>query len=86
LFATDFNGNISSNNATFGWSQQNISVGNNQFSLNVTDIIGSTRPIGFPLVYQLTVTNNQGCSVTKTYEVTAIYAISKKEFLLTGMG
>lgn len=86
LFATDFNGNISSNNATFGWSQQNISVGNNQSSLNVTDIIGSTRPIGFPLVYQLTVTNGQGCSVNKTYEVTAIYCDIQKGISPNGDG
>lgn len=86
LFATDFSGNISANQANFSWSFQNTTVGNNQSVLNVTDIIGATRPVGFPLVYQLTVTNNQGCSLTKTYEVTAIYCDIPKGISPNGDG
>jgi gliding motility-associated-like protein len=78
LFATDFSGNISANQANFSWSFQNTTVGNNQYVLNVTDIIGNTRPINFPLEYQLIITNSQGCNVVKTYQVTAIYCDIQK--------
>lgn len=86
LFATDFSGNITASQANFSWTYQNTSVGNNQSVLNVTDLIGASRPIDFPLVYQLTVTNNQGCSVTKTYEVTAIYCDIQKGISPNGDG
>ncbi|MFN3941796.1 MAG: gliding motility-associated C-terminal domain-containing protein [Flavobacterium sp.] len=86
LFATDFSGNITASQANFSWTYQNTSVGNNQSVLNVTDLIGAIRPIDFPLEYQLIVTNNQGCSVTKTYEVTAIYCDIQKGISPNGDG
>lgn len=86
LFATDFSGNISASQANFSWTYQNTLVGNNQSVLNVTNLIGATRPIDFPLEYQLIVTNSLGCNVVKTYEVNAIYCDIQKGISPNGDG
>ncbi|WP_298151199.1 gliding motility-associated C-terminal domain-containing protein [Flavobacterium sp.] len=83
--------------ADYLWKDGIGTVVSTQNTLNVTELVGDQPNVQFPLDYTLTITNQDGCTVNRSFTVAGIFCSIPKgispnnddkndEFDLTGMG
>lgn len=80
LYSTNASGALSFDNAQYQWFYNGQPITGASQSMIIVDnnVLGIARPLQYPLVFDLEITNSDGCVVTKTLEMNAHYCDIQK--------